>query len=48
MRGVVPFGMFIIYLPSISAVTRRRFTGRPFPPSVDSLDATGWKTHFNI
>lgn len=26
----MPFGMFMMYLPSISLVTRRRFTCNPF------------------
>ncbi len=30
VRAVVPFGMFMIYFPSISLVTRRRFTFNPF------------------
>lgn len=39
VRGVVPLGMLMMYLPSISAVTRRRFTsGKPVPSSA------GWLT----
>lgn len=38
VRGVVPLGMLMMYLPSISAVTRRRFTpGKPVPSSAGRL-----------
>lgn len=38
VRGVVPLGMLMMYLPSISAVTRRRFTaGKPVPSSAGWL-----------
>lgn len=37
LRAVVPFGMLMIYFPSISEVTRRRFTGSPFASAEDSL-----------
>lgn len=36
LRAVVPFGMLMMYFPSISEVTRRRFTGNPF------ASAEGW------
>lgn len=38
VRGVVPLGMLMMYLPSISAVTRRRFTADvPVPSSAGRL-----------
>lgn len=40
VRGVVPLGMLMMYLPSISAVTRRRFTAdKPVPSSAGRLIA---------
>lgn len=36
LRAVVPFGILMMYFPSISEVTRRRFTANPF------TSAEGW------
>lgn len=37
VRAVVPLGMLMMYFPSISAVTRLRFTGTPLPSSAVRL-----------
>lgn len=49
VRGVVPLGMLTMYLPSISAVTRRLFAaGKPFPSSAGWLTTDKSDPHMRI